>query len=94
MSRAYLIRLPLDCQGMVDAEALRRNPRWAKVRRYWSSEADESGDLVEMRGDWELIFGGKRRLLKLDGQAFQVGGRATIVETDGTILNLKIADVR
>src|SRR5205807_1664582 len=43
VSRAYLIRLPLDDSDLVDLSALEEYPHRAIVRRFWSNEPDETG---------------------------------------------------
>ncbi len=94
VSRGYLIRLPLDEEGMVDRNAFRHHPHRAKVRRYWSNEPDEAGEVVEKDGHWALRCNGDpSRMLQLDGRAVRLGEQLSVVEADGTVLNFDVASV-
>ena len=94
VSRAYLLRLPLDDFDMVDPKALARYPSRATVRRHWSTEPDENGLVVKGGEHWSIRSNGKDRRLCLDLQPVRLGGRMSVVETDGTVLPFKIASVR
>lgn len=94
VSRGYLIRLPLDEQGMVDRIAFRHHPHRAKVRRYWSTEPDEAGEVIEKDGSWALRCNGDpSRMLRLDGQAVRVGDQLSVIEADGTVLTFEVASI-
>ncbi|WP_336958936.1 hypothetical protein [Sphingobium aquiterrae] len=43
MARSYVLRLPLQKDGMIDEAALCRNPELATVRRFWPNEPDRHG---------------------------------------------------
>lgn len=53
-SRAYLLRVPLDPDGCIDADAIASNPARATVARYWASEPDMYGRLECVDGDWVI----------------------------------------
>jgi hypothetical protein len=93
VSRGYLIRLPLDRDGKVDRAALALHPHRAKVRRYWSTEADETGEIVEKDGVWSLRCKRDRRILELDGRPVLLGSKVSIIEADGSVLSYNIASV-
>lgn len=94
VSRAYLLRLPLDDFDMVDRTALAAFPSRATVRRHWSTEPDENGVLVKGDEHWSMRCAGKDRRLCLDLHPVRLGGRMSVVETDGSVLPFKIASVR
>ena len=94
VSRAYLLRLPLDDFDMVDRAALATFPSKATVRRHWSTEPDENGVVVQAAEHWSLRCDGKDRRLCLDLQPVRLGGRMSVVEADGSVLPFKIASVR
>lgn len=95
VSRAYLLRLPLDDNDHVDRDAFDVNPGKATVRRHWASEADEWGKLEPGNDEWLLHCEGKAdRVLKLDGQAVRLGQCLSIVEADGETLPFRIASIR
>ena len=95
VSRAYLIRLPLDDSDVVDRHAFVQSPSRATVRRHWSSDRDQRGHLVASGHDWAMRCDGEPdRLLQLDGIPVRLGRQVSVVEPDGTILPFKIASVR
>ena len=95
VSRAYLIRLPLDDEDAVDKSAVDMNPARATVRRHWSTEADQRGLLVRCGSDWAIRCNGNPdRLLRLDGMPLRLGQNVSVLEPDGTALPFKISSVR
>ena len=94
VSRAYLIRLPLDDEDSVDAAAFVRAPTRATVRRHWSNDPDESGVIVRADGNWLIRCKGAERMLQLDSQPVRLGAHVTVVEPNGDVLPFKIASVR
>jgi hypothetical protein len=95
VGRGYLIRLPLDDNDFVDEEALQRSPHRATVRRYWSTEPDESGLLVRMDGGWAMHCDGRPvRMLELDDRPVRLGQQIAVEEPGGVLLPFRIAGVR
>lgn len=94
VSRAYLLRLPLDDFDIVDRSAFQENPSRATVRRHWSTEPDERGAIIPSGSDWAMASEEKRRLLKLDSQPVRIGRQVSVVEPDGTVLPFNVASVR
>lgn len=95
VSRAYLIRLPLNESGMVDPLAMTQHPGRATVRRYWSSEPDQRGYLVATGHDWAIRCDGKPdRLLQLNGTPVRLGVQVSVAEPDGTVLPFNISSIR
>lgn len=95
VSRAYLLRVPLNDQDKVDGAAMLRNPTKAVVRRHWSTEPDERGYLVSSGHDLAMRCDGKPdRLLQLDGSPVRLGRRVAVVEPDGTVLPFNVSSIR
>jgi hypothetical protein len=95
VSRAYLIRLPLDDRDAVDQVAYRESPSRATVRRHWSTEADQQGVLVPSGRDWGVrCDGNPERVLKINGTPLRLGLQLSMIEPDGTVLPLRIASIK
>lgn len=94
VSRAYLIRLPLDDEDRVDARAFDRSPQRATVRRHWSSEPDERGHILRDGREWHLQCNGEMRSLLFDSQPVRLGGEVSVIERDGSTLPFRIASIR
>lgn len=95
VSRAYLIRLPLDDCDTVDETAFLENPHKATVRRYWSSEPDQAGLVLHAKGGWTMRCDGKaEHSLGLEGRPLRLGQLISIIEADGAILPFRVASVR
>lgn len=95
VSRAYLVRLPLDDGDAVDRTAFLESPHKATVRRYWSSEPDEAGLVLHAKGGWTMRCDGRaERSLKLEGRPLRLGQLIPVVEADGAILPFRVASVR
>lgn len=85
VSRGYLIRLSLDDSGSIDEATFAQSPRKATVRRFWSTEPDESGRLMRSNGHWALQCNGKpERLLAIKPATLAVGEKVAVVGPDGT----------
>lgn len=94
VSRAYLIRLPLDDEDRVDEAAFLESPSRAMVSRYWSSEPDERGKLVKADGTWIIKCNGKPcRRLELDRKPVRLGQQLTLLADEGEALPFRIASI-
>lgn len=95
VGRAFLLKLPLDDFDIVDGDALATNPGRAGVRRHWSTEPDERGQIVASGENWAMRCPGKPdRVFRLDGTPIRLGQHVSVVEPDGTVLPLKVASIR
>lgn len=93
VSRGYLIRMPLNDDGSIDEATLARNPQRATVRRFWSTEPDESGRVVRENGHWALRCNGKPdRLLSLGSPVFEPS-KKVVLAGDGAPLPFRVASV-
>jgi len=94
VSRAYLVRLPLDDHDAVDEDEVRLNPARATVRRHWSTEPDQKGHVTRANGHWSMRCDGKDRLLRLGSLPIRLGSYLSVVEPNGDVLPFRVASVR
>ena len=95
VSRGYLIRAPLDDRGSIDERSLDRAPQKATVRRFWSTEPDERGQVVRIDGHWAMRFKGKPdRLIARASRLDRIGDRIPVIDVDGVSRPFQIAAVR
>lgn len=94
VSRAYLIRLPLDDYDCVDEAAFVQNPSRAMVRRYWSSEPDERGKLLRTGNSWIIDCNAKPMRLELDGKPVRLGQQFIVLADEGQALPFRVASIR
>jgi hypothetical protein len=94
VSRAYLVRLPLDDEDRVDAGAFDIAPHRAIFRRHWSAEPDERGQVERDGADWVLRHDGKCRTLNLQSLPVRLGQQIRLVDADGDVLPLRVASIR
>lgn len=95
VSRGYLIRLPLDDSDEVDEAAFVQKPHRATVRRYWSTDPDEAGQILRTGDDWAMLCNGKpARILELDAQPLRLGQQVSVTEPDGATLPFRVASIR
>lgn len=85
--RAYLLRVPLADDGVIDGEVLEREPRRAVVRRYWANEADMIGHLVRTpRGlaiRYEAANNDDPRLFAFGANSIKIGDHLSLTDLDG-----------
>ncbi len=95
VSRAYLIRVPLDDKDLVDEGALLKSPSLATVRRHWSTDPDEIGVIHKADGAWAMSRNGTpARTFRFDGRPIRLGQKVSVVEPNGAVLTLRIASIR
>lgn len=95
VSRGYLMQLPLDDYDRIDEAALALKPHRATVRRYWSTDADESGFIVPVENGWKMrCNGGRDRTLLLSRQPIRLGEQISVLEADGAVLPFRVAGIR
>jgi hypothetical protein len=94
VGRGFLIRLPLDETGDIDEHALAREPHKAAVRRFWSSEPDEVGRLVNYDNRLALRCHGKSDRILCIRSSIRIGENVEIICDDGNRNVFRVADVR
>lgn len=94
VSRAYLLRLPLNEDGLVDMAAFRANPAYATVRRHWPNEADRSGYLIHKQSGWAFSYEPGEEddegVFHLENHPFHLGDYLTVREGNGDALPFRI----
>jgi len=93
VSRGFLIRLPLNDHGSIDEATLAQAPDRATVRRFWSTEPDESGRIVQVGNGWILRCDGKPDRL-LPDRHFGLGEKVAVIDSDGAPLPFRVASIR
>ena len=94
VSRAYLLRLPLDDEDRIDADAFDRDPDKATVRRHWAAEPDQRGHVVRDGGEWQMRCDGQTRSVQFDGRPVRLGEQLCISDGDGITLPFRISSIR
>jgi hypothetical protein len=95
--RAYLLRLPIDDCGILDAAALGQRPDHATVRRFWPSEPDWSGHVERTASGWRLRCSGEtsaEAVSLIDEQPIRLGGEVIVTEADGRRLPFRVTDIK
>ena len=95
-SRAYLLRLPLDEDGLIDDTELARSPSQATARRFWSSEPDQFGYVERSDGHWVLRCRGQQgeALFRMPALPLLLNGQIAVEEPDGTSNSFRVASIR
>lgn len=94
VSRGYVICAPLDERGALDEQSLAQMPQRAVVRRFWSTEPDEKGQLVRSNGHFALRCRGKPdRVLPLEREPIRLGARLDVIGADGRALPFRVASM-
>lgn len=96
-SRSYLIRIPLDDQGLIDEEARAADPSRATIRRFWPNERDQSGYILKAKNGWVFSYAvgeeDDEDLFHLENHPIRRGEYITVAEPDGDRLPYRIASV-
>lgn len=96
-SRAYLLRLPLADDGLIDESTLRKTPAMATVRRFWPSEPDMAGYVIRTPRGWafsyELGDADDEAVFHLETHKIELGEYLTLTEPDGRRLPFRVASV-
>ena len=86
-SRAYILRLPLNADALIDATGLAQNPGMATVRRFWPNQPDERGYVVRKGKGWAFSYAlgddDDEDLYHLESHPLRLGEYVTITEADG-----------
>lgn len=94
-SRGYLLRLPLDDEGLIDPASLSQHPDYATVRRFWPEEPDQSGYLVRKGRGWAFSYAlgdeDDEAVYHLGDHPLLHGNYLTLTEPDGDTLPYRVA---
>lgn len=94
VSRGYLIRIPLTENGSVDEVTLAQAPQRATVRRFWSTDPDESGRVENVGEDKLTLELNGSRVLAVRPTCFTVGAAVSLIGSDGSSLPFRVASIR
>lgn len=98
VSRAYLLRLPLSADGMVDERAVKEDPGRATVRRLWASEPDRIGYIIPAATGWKFSYepgeADDEPIFHLESHALRLGEYITVTEADGRRLPFRVASLK
>jgi hypothetical protein len=96
-SRAYLLRLPLEDDGLIDEQSLKEAPARATVRRFWPNQPDMSGYVIRTPRGWAFSYepgeDDDESVFHLETHAIRPGEYLTLTEPDGTLLPFRVASL-
>lgn len=103
VGRSYLIRLPLDDDGVIDTSTLESQPTRATVRRYWANEPDMTGHLVQTPLGFAIRYeasaaavdggpgdGNLDPLITFGSGVISIGDEIVLTEPDGRQIRLLV----
>ena len=97
-SRAYLLRLPLDENGLIDESSLRHSPAMATVHRHWPNEPDLSGYVIRTPKGWAMSYepgeDDDETIFHLDTHPIRLGEYITLTDPDGRQLPFRVASLK
>jgi hypothetical protein len=97
-SRAYILHLPLDEDGLIDAATLEDTPARATVHRFWPNERDRAGYVVRSPRGWAFSYEigeeDDEALFHLETHPIRLGEYVTLTEPDGSQLPFRVTDLK
>jgi hypothetical protein len=97
-SRAYLVHLPLDQEGLIDETQMRRAPARATVRRFWPNERDMAGYVIATPRGWALSYRpgeeDDETIFHLETHRLRIGEYVTLSEPDGQQLPFRVVSLK
>jgi hypothetical protein len=94
VAHAYVLRLPLDPEGVIDEEAFRAERDRAVVRRLWRGEPEQSGLVIRKRRGWAFSYepgdDDDEGIFHLETHPIRLGEYLTLTEADGERLPFKV----
>lgn len=93
-SRAFILRLPLFDDGLIDAAEVERNPAMATVKRFWPNQPDQQGYVVRSGAKWAFSYAmgddDNETLFHLEAHPLQEHQYVTLTEPNGQRLPLVV----
>lgn len=97
-SRCYLLRLPIDAEGLIEEQALKAEPARATVRRFWPNQADLSGYVIRTPRGWAFSYrpgeDDDETVFHLETHRLRLGEYITLTEPDGEQLPFRVANLK
>jgi hypothetical protein len=93
-AHAYVLRLPVDDNGMVETKPLREAVEHPTVRRFWPNEPDQTGVVIKQGRKWSFSYrpGAEddEAIFHLEDHSIKLGEYLTITEINGEKLPFKV----
>jgi hypothetical protein len=93
-AHAYVLRLPIDDNGMLERRILHHPDESPVVRRFWPDEADRAGVIISKGRGWVFSYApgesDDEALFHLEDHSIKVGQYLTVTEADGEKLPFKV----
>lgn len=93
-AHAFVLRLPVDDNGMLEQRILRNPDQRPTVRRFWPGEPEREGVVVPKGRGWVFSYepgeSDDEALFHLENHPVKVGQYLTITDTDGEELPFKV----
>ncbi len=93
-AHSYLLRLPVDADGIVETRHLHDPNQHPTVRRFWPSEPDQTGVVIKQGRKWSFSYrpgeDDDEAIFHLEDHPIRLGEYLTITETNGERLPFKI----
>jgi hypothetical protein len=95
-ARSYLLQVPVNLRGEIDAAEIERYPARATCRRFWSSEPDAYGTIARADGHWLLCYDhkGGETSFRLGPQALKLGNEVTVESPDGIACQFRVTSIK
>lgn len=95
--RGYVIRVPLDDDNLIDADALQTHQEVATVRRFWPGETGMGGFVVATPRGWGFSYRPGEEddeiIHQLESHRLGLGDYITLTEPDGDQAPFKVVSV-
>ena len=96
-SHAYVLRLPLNDNGLIDDAAVTFHPDLATVRRTWPDESDQQGYVVRKPNGWAFSYAlgddDDEGVFHLESHPLALGDYLTLTEPDGKRLPFRVVSL-
>lgn len=96
-SRAFLLRLPLFEDGLIDEAEVGRKPAMATVKRHWPNEPDQHGYVIRTGANWGFSYAigedDDETLFHLESHPLCEGEYVTLTEPDGKRLPFQVSRI-
>jgi len=97
-SRAYLLHLPIDSNGLIDESSRETLPARATVRRVWPNEPDLSGHVIRRKDGWAFSYApgedDDETIFHLENHPIRLGEYLTLTEPDGQRLPFRVTSMK
>lgn len=95
---AYLLKLPLKGDGLIDEISLKEAPTRATVRRYWPNQPDMAGYVIRTPRGWAFSYEpgeeDDEAVFHLETHVLRPGEYVTLTEPDGSKLPFRVAGLK